>query len=94
MMCPVQTKVPGVKVQVWNSCIARMPGNFSSRNLFSNEISTLPERYFPMNCRSGHWSVPKPGIVWRRIRQEFLKMGVEVLIRHDMESRAMLGSTY
>ena len=92
MMCPVHTKVPGVKVQVWNSCMARIPGNFSSRNLFNNEISTLPERYFSDELEKS--SVPKPGIVCRRMRQEFFKIGQEVVTRYDMERRATVGSTY
>ena len=41
-MWPVQTRVPGVKVQVWNSCSERMPGNFFSRKVFRREMSTFP----------------------------------------------------
>ena len=36
------TRVPGVKVHVWNSCKERIPGNLVSRNFFSSDISTLP----------------------------------------------------
>ena len=41
-MWPVQTRVPGVKVQVWNSWSERMPGNFFSRKVFRREMSTFP----------------------------------------------------
>ena len=36
------TRVPGVKVHVWNSCRERIPGNLASRNFFRSETSTLP----------------------------------------------------
>ena len=42
MMWPVSTRVPGVKVQVWNSCRDKIPGNFFRRYFFNSEISTLP----------------------------------------------------
>ena len=42
MIWPVQTRVPGVNVQVWNSCRDRIPGNFLSRKVFSKEMSTFP----------------------------------------------------
>ena len=46
MMCPVSTRVPGVKVQVWNSCRARIPGNFFRRYIVSSEISTFPRQRY------------------------------------------------
>ena len=42
MICPVNTSFPGVKVQVWTSCKAKIPGNFWRRNFLSNETSTFP----------------------------------------------------
>ena len=46
MTWPVRTKVPGVKVQMWNSWRARIPGNFWRRNFLSRETSTFPEWLF------------------------------------------------
>ena len=36
------TRVPGVKVQVWNSWRETIPGNLVRRKFLSKVISTLP----------------------------------------------------